>query len=98
MFKKKARVLAPPIISYHPTSLNANFTPRDGAWNLRDRKVATGATLGSWGVLVFATEREVPPVVVQGFIRELVQTCSDTGMVRWEKMTRHFVIQESTPT
>ncbi|KAG0048957.1 Eukaryotic translation initiation factor 2C [Gryganskiella cystojenkinii] len=80
MKELQARVLPPPVISYHPTSLNANFTPRDGSWNLRDRKVANGAILGSWGVLVFGTERDVPQSVVQGFIRELVVTCIDTGM------------------
>lgn len=77
-----ARVLPTPNISYHPSSRMANFVPRDGAWNLKDKKVATGATLGSWGVVVFAQERELPLGLVQGFIRELIVTCIDTGMVR----------------
>ncbi|KAF9950945.1 eukaryotic translation initiation factor 2C, 2 [Mortierella alpina] len=75
-----ARVLPTPNISYHPSSRMANFVPRDGAWNLKDKKVATGATLGSWGVVVFAQERELPLTLVQGFIRELIVTCIDTGM------------------
>ncbi len=46
-----------------------------------DKKVATGATLGSWSVLAFGNERELPPQAIQTFVRELVNTCQDTGMV-----------------
>ncbi|KAG0370845.1 Piwi domain-containing protein [Gamsiella multidivaricata] len=80
MTQVKGRMLAPPIISYHPSSQDANFKPRDGAWNLLGKKVAQGATLGSWGVVVFATERDVSQAQVNGFVRELVVTCTDTGM------------------
>ncbi|KAF9081951.1 Eukaryotic translation initiation factor 2C [Mortierella sp. AD031] len=75
-----ARILPAPTISYHPSSKQANFVPRDGAWNLRDKRVATGATLGSWGVVVFGTERDLPLPAAHAFIRELVVTCVDTGM------------------
>ncbi|PKK79735.1 Piwi-domain-containing protein [Rhizophagus irregularis] len=76
----QARVLPAPKLQYHPTSRDANFTPRDGSWNLRDKKVATGATLGSWACAVFGNERDYPMAAVQKFIRELVTTCQDTGM------------------
>ncbi|KFH71161.1 hypothetical protein MVEG_04007 [Podila verticillata NRRL 6337] len=75
-----ARILPPPTISYHPTSKMANFVPRDGAWNLKDKRVASGATLGSWGVVVFGTERDLPMTFTNGFIRELIVTCTATGM------------------
>ncbi|KAG0300267.1 eukaryotic translation initiation factor 2C, 2 [Linnemannia gamsii] len=80
MVQINARVLPAPTISYHPSSRQANFVPRDGAWNLRDKRVATGATLGSWGVIVFGTERDLPLTFAQAFIRELIVTCVDTGM------------------
>ncbi|CAG8794451.1 3251_t:CDS:2, partial [Racocetra fulgida] len=51
-----ARILPPPRIEYHPSSRDAIFAPKDGAWNLRDKRVATGATLGSWSVVVFGPE------------------------------------------
>ncbi|CAJ0627017.1 5591_t:CDS:10 [Entrophospora sp. SA101] len=75
-----ARVLPTPTIMYHQSSREASFTPRDGSWNLRDKKVATGAVLGSWGVIAFGNEREMPPQTVQHFVRELITTCQDTGM------------------
>ncbi|CAG8681311.1 7007_t:CDS:2, partial [Acaulospora colombiana] len=75
-----ARVLPAPVINYHPSSKDSSFAPRDGSWNLRDKKVANGATLGSWSVLAFGSERDFPHQSIKGFVRELVITCSDTGM------------------
>ncbi|GBC06888.1 hypothetical protein RclHR1_07120002, partial [Rhizophagus clarus] len=76
----QARVLPAPTLQYHPNSRDSNFAPRDGSWNLRDKKVATGATLGSWACAVFGSERDYPIGAVQKFIRELVTTCQNTGM------------------
>src|SRR5581483_7579281 len=76
----QARVLPAPKLQYHPSSRDAAFVPRDGSWNLRDKKVATGATLGSWGCAVFGSERDYPMRAIKKFIRELVTTCQDTGL------------------
>ncbi|RIA87407.1 Piwi domain-containing protein [Glomus cerebriforme] len=75
-----ARVLPTPSLQYHPSSRDSSFQPSFGQWNLRDKKVATGATLGSWSVLAFMDERELRDQTIQGFVRELVNTCQDTGM------------------
>ncbi|KAF9362098.1 hypothetical protein BGX34_006708 [Mortierella sp. NVP85] len=80
MARIRARVLPPPSLSYSPTSRQANIIPRDGVWNLKDKRVAAGATLGSWGVIVFGNERNFPLTATQAFIRELIVTCVDTGM------------------
>ncbi|KAF9981230.1 hypothetical protein BGZ65_004181 [Modicella reniformis] len=72
MVQLRARILPAPSISYHPSSRQANFVPQGGAWNLRDKKVATGATLGSWSVVVFTNERDFPMGRTQDFIRELI--------------------------
>jgi hypothetical protein len=58
-------------------------------WNLKDKRVAAGATLGSWGVIVFGNERNFPLTATQAFIRELIVTCVDTGMVGVFLMNRH---------
>src|SRR5947208_17154635 len=47
MVSVQARVLPAPKIQYHPSSREATITPKDGSWNMRNKKVATGATLGS---------------------------------------------------
>ncbi|KAF9194167.1 hypothetical protein BGZ50_006646 [Haplosporangium sp. Z 11] len=76
----KAHVLPVPTISYHPGSRIPNVVPRDGQWNMRDKKLVRGATLGSWGVIIFTTERDVPLANAQNFIRELVLCCTDSGL------------------
>ncbi|TPX33837.1 hypothetical protein SmJEL517_g03304 [Synchytrium microbalum] len=75
-----ARVLSTPIVSYHPNSREPNITPREGQWNLKDKKVAQSTPISSWAVIIFTSERECPREDVQKFIRELVSTCRDTGI------------------
>jgi len=81
MMTIKARILPAPTVVYSPSTRENSFVPRDGSWNLRDKKVVQGATLGSWGVIVYASEREVPLPQINSFIRQLVDTCTATGMV-----------------
>ncbi|CAO3587060.1 unnamed protein product [Absidia cylindrospora] len=73
-----ARVLSTPKISYHASSQEATFAPMGGAWNLRGKKVAKGANLGSWSVVNFASN--IHDGMIQRFIRELCQTFIDTGL------------------
>jgi eukaryotic translation initiation factor 2C len=46
----QGRVLDPPKLKYHPSSRESTLTPRDGGWNLRDKRVPIGATMESWSV------------------------------------------------
>jgi eukaryotic translation initiation factor 2C len=89
-----ARILPTPTIEYHPTSREYRIQPKDGVWNLRDKKVATGATLGSWSVLAFENDTRLPDHVIYTFVRELVSTCQDTGMVSLMIQT-HFCMNYS---
>ncbi|SAM03101.1 hypothetical protein [Absidia glauca] len=73
-----ARVLSTPKISYNASSQEATFAPLGGAWNLRGKKVAKGANLGSWSVVNFAGN--IHDGMIQRFIRELCQTFIDTGL------------------
>ncbi|RIA81109.1 Piwi domain-containing protein [Glomus cerebriforme] len=75
-----ARVLPTPLLHYHPSSTEASLRPKLGQWNLRDKKVATGATLGSWSILAFVDEEKLRDQIILGFVRELVNTCQETGM------------------
>ncbi|KAK3837132.1 MAG: Piwi domain-containing protein [Linnemannia elongata] len=80
MVQIKARLLPAPTVCYHAQSRDANFVPRDGAWSLMNKKVAQGTTLGSWGIVVFGTERDCPLPQVNKFVRELIVSCTETGM------------------
>ncbi|KAG0321603.1 Protein argonaute 10 [Linnemannia gamsii] len=73
-----ARVLPPPEIEYRN---NISLTPRDGGWQLNpSRKMVQGATLSSWGILVFENERRLPKSQVENFVRELTGTLAENGM------------------
>jgi hypothetical protein len=76
-----ARILPTPTIKYHPSSREHDVQPKGGVWNLRDKRLATGMTLGSWSVLAFLDGNRWPDPVIYHFIREFVNTCEDTGMV-----------------
>ncbi|KAJ3287814.1 argonaute 1 [Borealophlyctis nickersoniae] len=75
-----ARVLPAPAISYHPASKEPVITPREGAWNLRDKMVAQGVTMRSWSVVAFGAEHDYPLGAIQKFITLLVQTCEECGV------------------
>ncbi|ORY01783.1 Piwi-domain-containing protein [Basidiobolus meristosporus CBS 931.73] len=75
-----ARILDPPTVCYNENSREARLVPRGGVWNLRNKRVASGATLSSWAVAVFGAQREFSTGAVQKFIKELTTTCLDTGM------------------
>ncbi|ORY20350.1 Piwi-domain-containing protein, partial [Neocallimastix californiae] len=76
----KARILDPPLISYHPLSSEPEFLPIEGSWNLKDKKVAEGAILESWSVVVFGSENCFSLYQVKKFISQLINTCEETGV------------------
>ncbi|KAJ3089874.1 hypothetical protein HK102_005260 [Quaeritorhiza haematococci] len=75
-----ARVLPAPAISYHPASKEPVITPREGAWNLRDKMVAQGVTVRSWSVVAFGSEADYPIGAIQKFVTLLVNTCEECGV------------------
>jgi eukaryotic translation initiation factor 2C len=75
-----ARILPSPAISYHPASKEPVITPREGAWNLRDKMVAQGVTVRSWSVVAFGAEQDYPVSAIQKFVTLLVQTCEECGV------------------
>ncbi|KAF9120015.1 Eukaryotic translation initiation factor 2C [Mortierella sp. 14UC] len=73
-----ARVLPPPQIEY---SKNILVNPQFGGWQLNpSRKMFRGATLSSWGILVFENERRLPKHEIANFVRELTGTLAENGM------------------
>ncbi|KAK3836299.1 MAG: Piwi domain-containing protein [Linnemannia gamsii] len=73
-----ARVLAAPQIEYRN---NVTVNPAFGGWQLNpSRKMYQGATLSSWGILVFENERRLPKHEIDNFVRELTGTLAENGM------------------
>ncbi|GAB5586216.1 hypothetical protein Unana1_01116 [Umbelopsis nana] len=75
-----ARILPTPTVSYNASTRDGTFVPQGGAWNLRGKRVAQGATLGSWSVVCFCHPQQVPMQDIQRFVREMCTTFIDTGM------------------
>ncbi|CAG8461331.1 16740_t:CDS:10, partial [Acaulospora morrowiae] len=75
-----ARVLSAPTLQYHPTSREPSIVPHEGSWNMKGKKVAQGATLGSWSIIAFGSDSEFPHRAIQAFTRELVITCQENGV------------------
>nr|CAG8437835.1 8491_t:CDS:10 [Entrophospora candida] len=75
-----ARILPTPTLQFNPSSKDPNVRPKEGVWNLKDKKVAVGSTLGSWSIVVFGSDRELPDQAIASFNREFVSTCQDSGM------------------
>jgi hypothetical protein len=76
----QARVLPVPQVQYHQGSKGGGLlTPQNGVWNLIGQKVCAGAELGSWAVVCFAPMRNMPVSSVEAFIKELCNSCADSG-------------------
>ncbi|KAF9973718.1 eukaryotic translation initiation factor 2C, 2 [Actinomortierella ambigua] len=95
MVKVKARILPAPSLRYHESSNQARIVPKDGIWNLRASKMFIGATLISWGVIAFGSEREMPMAIIQPFLRELdiVFTASGVNIQNKAPPIRHLTQQ-----
>ncbi|CAG8693582.1 8150_t:CDS:2, partial [Racocetra fulgida] len=56
--------------------------PREGGWNLRDRKfVRSGKTLQYWVVVAFVQQQKLSIPQAKQFVKELVNTSRSQGMV-----------------
>ncbi|KAF9910844.1 Protein argonaute 10 [Linnemannia zychae] len=73
-----ARILPAPKIEF---ARGVKVQPRQGAWELNaSQQYLSGATLRSWGILVFENESRLQRFKVEGFVRRLVQVLSTAGM------------------
>ncbi|KAI8816009.1 Piwi domain-containing protein [Fimicolochytrium jonesii] len=91
MLTVNARILPPPVVAYNPSSRAKEVIPRDGVWNMKDRKVARGMALHSWSVLIFAPEPMLPRSAVTTFVKKLVEVCKATGMeIQQEEPTLRY--------
>ncbi|KAJ3027930.1 argonaute 1 [Rhizophlyctis rosea] len=97
MMDVEARLLDVPMIKYSDASQQSTIQPRDGAWNLRDKKMLSGCTLSSWAVIALDNQQKFPPLQVENFVMSMVKTCNASGMqitdqkppITWEGNAPH---------
>ncbi|KAF7366306.1 Protein argonaute-2 [Mycena sanguinolenta] len=74
----KARVLRPPTLKYGTGGKAATVEPRNGSWNMADKKFYRPATIAAWVLVVLDTR--LPDRLLEDVGRGLVQGCISTGM------------------
>ncbi|KAJ0238931.1 Protein argonaute 5 [Hirschfeldia incana] len=74
----EARVLPPPMLKYHESGREKMVNPRQGQWNMIDKKMINGSRVASWTCVNFSTriDRNLP----QEFCRQLIDMCVSKGM------------------
>ncbi|XP_020575957.1 protein argonaute MEL1-like isoform X2 [Phalaenopsis equestris] len=74
----EARVLHPPKLKYNDRGRETDCEPKDGKWNMFNKKFVKGGTLNTWACISFCRHSMA---VIQDFCRELALTCNNFGMV-----------------
>ncbi|KAK0445338.1 argonaute-like protein [Desarmillaria tabescens] len=80
-----ARVLNPPDLKYGTGSKQPSIRPKEGTWNLVDKKFFKPMPLGHWMVVVFMQPNRFSPDDAKTAIRGLIQGCEAVGMPVQEK-------------
>ncbi|KAL3626338.1 Protein argonaute 10 [Castilleja foliolosa] len=78
MASVEARVLPAPWLKYHETGKEKDCLPQVGQWNMMNKKMINGMTVGRWACINFS--RSVQDSVARGFCNELAQMCQVSGM------------------
>ncbi|PBK85517.1 Piwi-domain-containing protein [Armillaria gallica] len=85
-----ARMISAPELKYGPGSKQATVRPKDGAWNLVDKKFSKPMSLGHWIVVIFMQQNRFSPDDAKRTITGLVQGCEAVGMQAPEKQPSFF--------
>ncbi|KAI9063284.1 argonaute-like protein [Trametes sanguinea] len=76
----KARVLEPPVLQYGQESRQITVKPRDGAWNMIDKKFFKPVTINRWCVAVFERQNRFRPDLAREMVGGLLQSFSSVGI------------------
>ncbi|KAI4526541.1 Piwi-domain-containing protein [Schizophyllum commune Loenen D] len=79
LVKVNARVLTPPKLQYGKGSKQATIQPKDGAWNMIDKKFYLAQTIKQWVVVNF--ENRFNDASIEELIKGFVSACRQVGMV-----------------
>ncbi|KAI0766861.1 argonaute-like protein [Trametes elegans] len=80
-----ARVLDAPTLRYGPGSGQPTIRPRDGAWNMIDKKFYKPASIARWCVVIFERQGSFRPDVAQRMVEGLLRAFQEGGMTVGEQ-------------
>ncbi|GJE88331.1 protein argonaute [Phanerochaete sordida] len=96
-----SRILTPPTLQYGEGSRSRTIVPKDGKWNMIDKKFFKPCRIENWVVVVYETPNRFGQRQVQDMIKGLLQSCSAAGInvlendpvVRYENSQQNVAIQ-----
>ncbi|KAH9077159.1 argonaute-like protein [Lactarius deliciosus] len=88
----QARVMNPPTLRYHQSSKQPSARPRDGAWNLIDKRMFTPSKVANWMIVVYERQQRFNEQVANQMASDLVRACEVVGisinpqpaLIKWE--------------
>ncbi|KAH8999090.1 argonaute-like protein [Lactarius akahatsu] len=80
----QARVLDAPTLRYHQSSEEPHARPRDGAWNLIDKRMFTPTNVANWMIVVYERQQRFDDQVANQMASDLVRACEAVGEVTHE--------------
>ncbi|KAF9480194.1 argonaute-like protein [Pholiota conissans] len=77
----QARVLAPPVLRYGPTSREPKITPAGGAWNMRDKVFFKACPeVKIWAIVVYESSSRFPLGAAQEMAAGFIEGARSVGM------------------
>ncbi|KAG7449147.1 argonaute-like protein, partial [Guyanagaster necrorhizus] len=76
----QARVLQPPTLKYGQGSKQAMIVPRDGAWNMVDKRFFRPVQVGVWAVVIYEQHNRFDERACAEMIQSLTKSCREVGM------------------
>ncbi|KAH9062680.1 argonaute-like protein [Lactarius vividus] len=88
----QARVMNPPTLRYHQSSKQLSARPRDGAWNLIDKRMFTPSNVAQWIIIIYERQQRFNDQVANQMASDLVRACETVGisinsqptLIKWE--------------
>ncbi|PBL02679.1 argonaute-like protein [Armillaria gallica] len=77
----QARILHPPTLKYGTGSKQATIVPRDGAWNMVDKRFFRPAQVGVWAVVIYEQRNRFDDRACAEMVQSLSRSCREVGMV-----------------
>jgi len=89
----QARVLNTPKLQYGQGSKDRFTVPRNGSWNMADKKFVTPIPIKQWIVIIYETRRRFAEDRAEKMVHDFVSACATVGMnvydknpiIRWEQ-------------
>ncbi|KAI0314809.1 Piwi domain-containing protein [Amylostereum chailletii] len=97
----KARVLQPPMLKYGANSRQPTITPRDGAWNMIDKRMFQPSTIGKWIVVIYERQQRFNQNAAEDMVNGLMAAAQAVGMgvaerpavIKWEQGQGNIIAQ-----